>query len=86
MDANDGLRESAADAEGRTQSFVVRLWLEEAPHGHGASWRGHITHVGTNERRHIRRLDDIGAFIAPYLEQIGGDVGWCWRTRRWLKR
>lgn len=86
MDVGDEFEDPGGEAEGRTQSFVVRLWMEEPRVGHPSLWRGHITHVGTRERRHFRRLEDIPLFIAPYLEQLGGSIGWCWRTRRWLKR
>ncbi len=72
------------DRQARTRSFVVRLWLEEKRDGRSL-WRGHITHVASHERRHIRRLDDIPLFIVPYLEQLGGHIGWFWRVRRWLK-
>jgi len=64
--------------ESVTHSFVVRIWLEEDDR---ATWRGHITHVPSGERRYVERLSDIVDFIAPYvggmkLSRIG-------RFRRW---
>jgi hypothetical protein len=55
-----------------THSFVVKVWSEET----GASppavvWRGQITHVPSGEQRSFHELSDIGAFVAPYLEQMG---------------
>lgn len=67
-------------------SFVVRLWAEEGSRERGsAALRGQITHVDSRRRASIQRLEDIGRFIAPYLEALGVKVGWRWRTKRWLK-
>jgi hypothetical protein len=66
--------------------FVVRIWLEETAEEAGrATWRGHITHVPSGERRYLEDLDDIIAFIAPYLEEMGVQLDMCWRVRQWLK-
>jgi hypothetical protein len=77
---------NGGDGEGQTESFVVRLWLEDARRTSRAQWRGRITHVDGNERRYIRQLDDIPRFIVPFLEELGGDIGWRWRAKRWLRR
>lgn len=67
-------------------SFVVIVWIEEAPTGHGtAVWRGHVTQVATGERRYITSLDDIPAFIAPYLQDLGVTLSLPWRVRLWLR-
>ena len=56
--------------EAHTHSFVVKVWLEETVEQAGrATWRGHVTHVPSGERRYLEDLDDITAFIAPYLER-----------------
>ena len=56
-----------------THSFIVKFWLEEMVEGADqATWRGHITHVPSGERRYFSRLDEIPAFVAPYLEDMGG--------------
>jgi hypothetical protein len=76
--------EDAHDAP--AESFVLRLWVEDATDPRGSQWRGHITHVVTHERRYVRGLDDVGLFVMPYLERMGVRFGWCWRARRWLSR
>jgi hypothetical protein len=74
-------------AEETTNSFVVRIWLEETTEEGGhATWRGHITHVASGERRHIEDLDQIKTFIAAYLDRIGVPSGWTWQLKRRLKR
>ena len=65
--------------ESNTHSFIVKVWLEETAEEAGqATWRGHITHVPSGERRYLQDLDKIAAFIAPYLEEMGVklDLGW----------
>ena len=54
------------------QSFIVKVWLEEAAGETGpAVWRGSITHVSSGKRRYLKDLDEIRAFIVPYLEAMG---------------
>lgn len=53
------------------QSFVVKVWLE--PEADKPSWRGHVTHVPSGERRYVTTLSGVTAFIAPYLLQMGLD-------------
>lgn len=77
--------------EAHTHSFVIRIWLEEPADGAGtARWRGHITHVLTGERRYLQDLDDVSAFIAPYIEEMGDGENprpslWA-RLRSWCRR
>ncbi len=71
------------EIESEAQSFIVRVWVEEADRG---LWRGHITHVSSSRRRYLENLDEIGDFIAPYLELMGVKLGVRWRMRHWLKR
>ena len=44
---------SEPEGEGdSTLSFIVRIWVEETAEESGrSSWRGHITHVPSGERR-----------------------------------
>ncbi|MFN8468448.1 MAG: hypothetical protein U0X20_23015 [Caldilineaceae bacterium] len=58
--------------EPNTHSFVVKVWLEEtvAEAGRG-SWRGHITHVVSGERRYMQSLGEITKFIESYLIGMG---------------
>ena len=66
-----------------THSFVIKIWLEEAPEeGIGALWRGQITHVGSNQRKYFQELKDLVLFIWPYLEEMGVKDG---QARRLLE-
>jgi hypothetical protein len=68
------------------QSFIIKIWLEEAAEEAGrATWRGHITHVPSGERRYVQDLEKVTAFIAPYLEKMGVKLGRRWSLRKWLK-
>ncbi len=59
-------------AESNTQSFIIKIWLEEADEETGRGlWRGHITHVPSGERRYLQDLDAILLFIKPYLKTMG---------------
>ena len=73
--------------ETNTHSFIVKIWLEETVEETGrVMWRGYITHVPSGERRYLENLDDIAAFIIPYLEGMGVELGIQWRVKQWLKR
>jgi hypothetical protein len=82
MEPGQGKRELPADhtafgartasAESVSHSFIVKVWIEETAQEAGhVVWRGHITHVTTQERRYFQNLDEIARFIAPYLAQMG---------------
>lgn len=69
--------------EANTQVFIVRVWLEprsspDAP----PEWRGVIEHAPTRERRYIKDLNDLSAFIAVYLEHMGVKI----KRGSWLRR
>lgn len=93
VSSEDALADDSADyseddqIELTTHSFVMKLWREEYSQiaGH-ARWRGYITHIPGGERRHVQRLNEIAAFIAPYLEQMGIRLDLSWRLCRWLDR
>jgi len=68
--------------EKQTHSFIVKLWRERS--GRSFRWRGHITHVPDGVRQPIRRLGEIGAFIKPYLRQMGVIPCWHELLRRLL--
>ena len=58
--------------EANTHPFVVKIWLEEMDEEtNQAVWRGHITHVVSGRRQYFTDLDEISAFIRPYLEEMG---------------
>jgi hypothetical protein len=74
------------EIESTVQSFIVRVWVEErAEEGSRGIWCGHITHVSDSRRRYLKSLDEIGDYIAPYLEAMGVKLGTCWRIRHWLR-
>ena len=55
-------------------SFIIKIWFEEV--GAAASqkkWRGHITHVGTGERRYVEGLRDISSFVQGHLAALGAE-------------
>jgi hypothetical protein len=54
------------------QSFIIKIWLEETAEEAGqATWRAHITHVPSGERRYLQTLAEISTFITPYLQSMG---------------
>ncbi len=68
-----------------TNSFIVKIWLEEPAENHQmGKWRGHITHVPSGERRYLKSLGEIVAFIVPYLVSMGVRLEVYWRLRSWL--
>jgi hypothetical protein len=73
--------------ESTTQSFIVKVWVEESAREDGREvWHGHITHVPTGQRRYLKDLSEIEDFIAPHLEDMGVKLGMRWRVRCWFKR
>lgn len=64
-------------------SFVIRLNLEDD----AARWRGHVTHVQSEERKHVRSLRQLDAFILRHLTELGlRRLGPLERLWRWLTR
>jgi hypothetical protein len=62
--------------EDTTQVFIVRIWLErrevkDAP----VEWRGMIEHLPSGQRRYLKDLAGIVAFMKPYLEEMGAEAG-----------
>jgi hypothetical protein len=82
--------ESFEDFEKNTHSFIVKIWLEETAEEAGevdqATWHGYITHVASGERRYLKNLEEITAFIAPYLARMGVKLKGGWSLRNWFKR
>jgi hypothetical protein len=73
--------------EFNTHSFIVKIWLEEpAVDNRRATWRGHITHVPSGERRYLKNLWQIVAFVAPYLIAMGVKLNLYLRIQGWLQR
>jgi hypothetical protein len=73
------------EVEPVTHSFVVKIWLEETAADDGqAIWRGQITHVGSGVRRYVKDLEEIIAFIVPYLRSMGVRISRPRRFRWWF--
>jgi hypothetical protein len=71
--------------ESSTHSFIVKIWLEErTDDSDPLIWRGHITHVPSGQRRYMRNLDEMTSFVAIFLQDMGVQLGKCWRARQWL--
>ncbi|MFN0148888.1 MAG: hypothetical protein ACKVT1_20480 [Dehalococcoidia bacterium] len=88
-DGDDGYPPDDAAPNARSHAFVVRLWIEETGRRGGTTWRGHITHVASQEKRYLREIDDLVLFVMPYLQRVGVRFNRCWRARQWrqgLKR
>jgi hypothetical protein len=67
-----------------THSFIVRIWCEPREiEGSAPEWRGTVEHVSGGQRRYFRDLDEIAAFVSPYLVQMGVKVPLRWRLRQW---
>ncbi len=69
--------------EESTHSFIVSVWREDSGR---STWRGHITCVPSGDSRYFTDLNDIAAFIAPYLEAMGVRVPLGEKVRRWLRQ
>lgn len=67
--------------------FIVRVWREPREiAGASAQWRGVIEHVPSSERRYVKDVDEITAFIACYLHDMGVKLDTHGRARKWLNR
>lgn len=70
-----------------THAFIVRVWRERREiETVVPDWRGMVEHVGSGERRYVKDLDDIVAFIVPYLEELGVRFSIRSQVKRWVRR
>ena len=73
----------------KNHTFILRIWNEPREiEGAAPEWRGVLEHVDSGKRKYLNDLDQIIAFIAPYLRKMGikaskPDTG---RRRRTLSR
>ncbi len=76
--------------ESKTHSFVVKIWLEEDAEGDDKvdpTWRGHITHVPSRQRKYIDDMNGITSFISLYLERTGVHLGERWQgIKGWMRQ
>lgn len=55
-----------------TQSFILRVWVEEpARPGRAATWRGHVTDVQSREYRAVDSFADVHRFLVARLSEVG---------------
>lgn len=70
-----------------THSFLIRLWVVEQAGGNGhVTWRGQIIHIPSGRRQTLQDLTEIVPFLAPYLAEMGVEVGLSARVKLWLRR
>lgn len=67
-------------------TFVLRLWTETREiKGAAPVWRGVIENVMTGDKRYFQELEELCAFLVPYLEEMGAELK-KGGLRRYLKR
>ena len=72
--------------EESSNTFIIKIWLEEtAGEANFATWRGHITHIPGGKRRYLKELNDVTAFILPFLKDMGVEISFWWRLRNWMR-
>lgn len=72
--------------ETSTQSFVIKIWVEETAEEAGeVLWRGHITHALTGERHHFENLEEMVSVMGTYLKEIGIQPFQSITARRFLR-
>ena len=68
-----------------SHSFIVRIWWEPREiEGASAEWRGLIEHVASGKQHYCQDLEEIIAFIIPYLQEMDAKLNTSWWLRQWL--
>ena len=58
--------------EDNTHVFILRIWREPREiEGAAPEWRGTIERIPDGERRSVRTLDEITAFVVRHLAMMG---------------
>jgi len=71
----------------QARSFIVKVWAKKVEDPSAdASWRGHVTHVGSGDQKYLKSLMEVPAFIAPYVNELGGALGLYTRFCIWCAR
>ncbi len=74
-------------SEPSVHSFIIKLWFEQASEeANSTTWHGHITHVPGGERAYLKDLDEVAAFITPYLKAGGVRLRMSGRLAHWFRR
>ena len=67
-----------------THTFILRIWIEPREiEGAAPEWRGMVEHVDSGKRKYLNDLDQIIAFIAPYLKEMGIKTSKPDKGRKW---
>jgi hypothetical protein len=56
------------DLSALTYSFIIKIWLEEIAEDGKPVWRGHITHVPSNQKEYFANLENIPTLIRRYMQ------------------
>jgi hypothetical protein len=73
--------------EAKTQTFILRIWLEPREiKGAAESRRGVIEHIPSGERRYFTRIDEISGIIRHFLQLSGADLDERRSVFKWLKQ
>ena len=68
----------------KSHTFILRIWIEPREiEGAVAEWRGVVEHVDSGQRKYLNNLDQILAFITPYLREMGIKVPKWNQGRKW---
>ena len=71
----------------KTHSFIVKVWVNDTSQATGqTAWQGRITHVPSGRVHYFVHVDEIAAFVTPYLQQLGVKPTWSWRVWHRLRR
>jgi hypothetical protein len=61
-----------AESAATSQSFIVKIWIEETAAEAGrVLWRGHVTHVPSGNRCYFQDLDTMLSFMKAHLVGLG---------------
>jgi hypothetical protein len=77
---------SSGEPQIDSQSFLIRIWREAGGTAGRNFWRGHITRIGSEERKYVQSFEELAEYIGQFLPAMGVRLSWRWRTRLWLQR
>jgi hypothetical protein len=73
--------------QNKDQTFIVRLWREPSDGDESLSqWRGVVENVQHGNRRYLKDLNELTAFISPYIEKMGVKISNPKKSRKWFIR
>jgi hypothetical protein len=53
-------------------SFIVKIWIDEDDdQDRTLTWHGSVIEVPEGEKRYVRELGEVTAFVAARLERLG---------------